>query len=614
MPDWCDRKLGPRMSDHLQGLIKRYGATGAALISAVLVGAAAAAAMLIGCLLFTDMLAGAPETAATAAISAAAAFAMLRPAFSLIEGQIKKERHLEDLVGELRDTQNRLEVSETRFRNIAEAASDWFWEMDADLRFSYFSPRAEEIVGVPIAFHIGKTRAELAGEDINTEKWQHHLDDLENHRPFRDFRFVRRGHDGRLQHLTTSGKPIFDAVGTFQGYIGVGADLTAQIAAEESARLANERLAAAIEGLSELFVLWDPEDRLVVSNERFRRINEPVIETMRPGTLFADHIRAALAKGLYPGAEGREEEWFAERLARHANPTEPFELERQDGQWLLIHEQRFPDGSVATISADITRRKNTELALVRAKETAEEANRSKSDFLARMSHELRTPLNAILGFSQIIRNESFGTIGSPRYREYADDIHASGEMVLSLINDLLDLSKIEAGKFEIRDQVIDLADAVGDVHHMFTDEASAKNLSFETAIEPNPPGLLADPRAFRQALINRVSNALKFTPEAGQVEIQVEVSEGIWISVKDTGIGFPESAVETILAPFGRLDQVETPTVSGTGLGLPIVKSLMELHGGELHIASQPGSGTIATLRFPPSRTVTASSVAAEAD
>ncbi|MEK9722642.1 MAG: histidine kinase dimerization/phospho-acceptor domain-containing protein, partial [Rhodospirillaceae bacterium] len=451
----------------LQSLILRAGALKAAVMAAVATAAvvAGSAGLLVYLMHVTAVTEHHLQIGEVFAITLATAVVCLviaLPSFTLIDERLRKESELERLIEELRITQDRLSASENRFRHIAESASDWFCEMDADLRFTYFSPRAEEVVGVPVAFHLGKTRAELAGEDVATEKWQRHLDDLKNHRPFRDFQFVRKGHDGRLQTLSTSGKPLFDADGAFTGYIGVGSDITPQLEAEETARLAQERLAHAIDQLSELFVLWGPDDRLVMCNEQFRRVNAAIQEATVPGTLFADHIRAGLDAGLYSGVRGHETDWLAERLQRHRNPGEPFELERHDGLWLYVHEQPFPDGSIATISIDITARKSAEREMMAAKESAEAANRSKSDFLARMSHELRTPLNAIIGFSQIIRSETLGPVGTPAYKSYAEDILTSGELLLSLINDLLDLSRIEAGKYEINDDLVDLGDAAAD--------------------------------------------------------------------------------------------------------------------------------------------------------
>jgi len=496
-----------------------------------------------------------------------------------------------------------LAESERRVNDFAEAASDWFWEMDPDLRFTYFSPRSVEVTGVPIDFHIGKTRQELAGEDATTEKWQQHFDDLEARRPFRDFRFMRRGHDGRLQHLSTSGKPIFAADGRFQGYRGIGTDITAEVEAEERAALANQRLAEAIEGLSELFVLWGPDDRLVVCNQRFREINAAAPASTQPGTSFTEHVDMVMALGLYMDAKGREDAWRQERLARHASPTEPFEQARQDGRWLLINEQRLPDGSTVTISMDITQVKRHEAQLIDARDEAERANRAKSQFLANMSHELRTPLNAILGFSDIIRNQSVGPLSDESYVAYGADIHESGQHLLNLISDLLDLSRIEAGAHQLTESDIGLSDLLGALSPVFAQMAAEHEV--DLAVDQPAAGLVvkADERAMRQMLLNLMSNAVKFTRAGGRVDLNVtDTEDGLAIIIIDNGIGIAQAHMATVLSPFGQVASGLAGRGGGTGLGLPIVKTLIEAHGGSLKLDSAVDSGTTVKLLFPAER------------
>jgi PAS domain S-box-containing protein len=257
----------------------------------------------------------------------------------------------------------RLRESEKRVRQFADVASDWFWEMDEDLRFTYFSERVEEVVGVTAAFHIGKTREDLAGEDATTEKWQNHFRDLRDHKPFRDFRYDRKGPDGKLQYLSSSGLPVFDERGKFSGYIGIGSDLTFQIEVEEQVVKANERLAAAVESLVEPFALWDAEDHLVIGNQAFRQINAPLGPLTKPGVTYEEFARALIQHDLIPEARGREDEWLKDRLHQHRNPMGPFEQLRPNGKWLILNEQLLPDGGTATISTDITRIKSTELRL-----------------------------------------------------------------------------------------------------------------------------------------------------------------------------------------------------------------------------------------------------------
>jgi diguanylate cyclase (GGDEF)-like protein/PAS domain S-box-containing protein len=248
------------------------------------------------------------------------------------------------------------DTEENRFQDFARATEGWFWETDAELRFTYMSPNVFDIVGVEPEWHYGKTREELgAPENLSEEAWRTHLETLRRREPFADYVFERLGPAGR-QWMRTSGFPIYDENGDFCGYRGSAMNVTNEVEAKRKADL----LKAAIENLSELFVLWDEDDRLVLCNRHFRDINERVIDTTQPGTKFEDHITAALAAGMYPNAAGRENEWLEERMERHRNPTEPFELKRQDGRWLLLREQKLINGSTATISTDITDRKEAE--------------------------------------------------------------------------------------------------------------------------------------------------------------------------------------------------------------------------------------------------------------
>lgn len=272
-------------------------------------------------------------------------------------------------------------------------------------------------------------------------------------------------------------------------------------------------------------------------------------------------------------------------------------------------------GRVLQTVEDFTARKAAEESLQDAKKLAEEANQSKSEFLARMSHDLRTPLNAILGFSEIIENEILGPIGIEAYKSYAGDIHDSGAHLLDLINDLLDLSKIEAGQYELSETTIALPEVVTQVLRLVEPDAEKKSVGLSACVAENLPQLRADPRSTRQMLLNLLSNAVKFTPTGGQVTVDTCFSaEGLGIKVTDTGIGIAPESLERVFEPFAQLDLASphnagsdrhpTKTHPGTGLGLSIVKALIEMHGGRIEIESELGRGTTATLRFPRERAI----------
>ena len=248
------------------------------------------------------------------------------------------------------------------------------------------------------------------------------------------------------------------------------------------------------------------------------------------------------------------------------------------------------------------------LRLQEATKRAEDANAAKSKFLATMSHELRTPLNAILGFAEIIKDETFGPIGNERYKSYIGDIHSSGAHLLALINEVLDLSRIEAGKHELQEEAIDLVATVEESIHMLDVRISGRGLKLQTAFTDGMPRLWADERAVRQIMLNLLSNAVKFTPQGSSITVKVgwTQSGGQYVSVRDNGPGIPEDEIATVLSTFGRGSQAIKNADQGSGLGLPIVKNLMEMHDGALRLTSRVREGTEATILFPPSRVMAA--------
>ena len=254
---------------------------------------------------------------------------------------------------------------------------------------------------------------------------------------------------------------------------------------------------------------------------------------------------------------------------------------------------------------DMTEQVRAQEQAVSARTAAERANESKSRFLAQIGHELRTPLNAILGFSEVIKDEILGSIGQPIYTDYGKHIHESGCYLLGLIDDLLDMSKLQAGKFELHEDTLVLPEMLMAVVHTIEPLAAKKELRFGVDIPVDLPHLRADDRAVRQVVINLLSNAVKFTPEAGKVMLKAHAADGrISLTVEDNGLGMEPGEIEKVLAPFSQLDNARRTAEKGTGLGLAIVEALMDLHGGTLKIESTPNLGTAATLMFPDARTI----------
>ncbi len=267
----------------------------------------------------------------------------------------------------------------------------------------------------------------------------------------------------------------------------------------------------------------------------------------------------------------------------------------------LSQKRRF---QVTTIM-DITLRKQMEYSLRVAKEQADAANHAKSAFLANMSHELRTPLNAIIGFSEMIIKKTFGPLGHDKYGEYLDDIHMSAKHLLEIINEVLDMSKIEAGKVELDEQEIDMQGLIDSVVRIMTSKAFSTGLEIKEDIADNLPVLYADPRLIRQILINLLTNAIKYSHKSGIIDVRahIDAKKNMEIIVQDYGVGIPKDRIEEAMQPFGQIhDPTHSNSQQGTGLGLPLTKAMVELHGGRLELESDTGAGAKITIIFPRGR------------
>nr|WP_309084153.1 ATP-binding protein [Chelativorans sp.] len=406
--------------------------------------------------------------------------------------------------------------------------------------------------------------------------------------------------------------------------IGIAVDVTEQRTLVQQSEVADQRLRTAIENITESFVLWDASERLVMCNSRYLKDTG-----LDPSEVVRGLSRKDIEARMNPVR-------FERRLPGSTDPSDGITYERQlaDGRWLQVTELKTRDGGTVSVGTDITQLKQHQEKLVdserrlmatihdlsvarraeqergqelvelnrkymRETERAEAANRAKSEFLANMSHELRTPLNAIIGFSELMQQGLFGPLGSERYKEYVSDIYASGTYLLGVINDILDMSKIEAGQFSIHREMIDLSPLIRETMRVVTLQASKKAIELTTDI-PDSVALFADRRAVKQILINLLFNAVKFTGQGGKVTLRARrVAGSLMLTIVDTGCGIPREALRKLGRPFEQVENQYSRSHNGSGLGLAISRSLAELHGGALRIRSAEGVGTAVCVRLP---------------
>ena len=399
-------------------------------------------------------------------------------------------------------------------------------------------------------------------------------------------------HDGRVVDLRTNPAPD-------GGVILVATDVT-----ELNQRTKREnRLLDAVAVAPVAMMVLDSDDRVVFWNEAYLALSP--LGSLEQGMTLEQLLLCFVTDGdmWNPGNDSRR--MVEARLQLHRNYSGPFEEATPAGGWMLTSEYRTSDGGTIVTHVDITERKHAELMLRDARDEAYRASRAKSAFIANMSHELRTPLNAVLGFSEIIRDQLLGPIGEQKYADYASDIYEGGRLLLDMINALLDLSKIEAGQFELADEPVEVMREAAHALRLVGMRAERAGVSTELAVPADLPLVRADPRAVKQMFLNLLSNAVKFTPRGGHVSVSAEVHDGrMAVSVADSGIGIAPEDLEVALTPFGQVHRVARDGSVGTGLGLPLVKSLIEQHDGRLVIDSEVGVGTRVTLWFPRDRLI----------
>jgi two-component system cell cycle sensor histidine kinase PleC len=444
-----------------------------------------------------------------------------------------------------------------------------------------------------------------------------------------DHEFRIRNGAGEWIWLRARAELVQDSPSAAPHLVGIAVDITEQKNLAETSALADQRLREAIEAISEAFVLWDSSNRLVLCNSKYQRLHNLPVESMRTGAPYSE----LAAKGAAPIIDS-EIPVDAKGLARDRCPAKTYVARLTDGRWLQVNERRTKDGGYVSVGTDITALKRHEEQLMESerrllatvselrqsrqsleaqaqqladlaerhleqKARAEMANRAKAEFLANMSHELRTPLNAIIGFSEMMGQQPYGPLGSPKYRDYCSHILESGQYLLHVFSDVLDMSRLEAGRVRLNRSEFGVEAAIKNAIRDVEATAQAKSLAIE--IEVNPiESIHADRDAIERILVTLLRNAVKFTPDGGAISIGAQAfDEQIYIYVEDTGSGIANADLSRLGRPFEQADMTLANGMKGSGLGLAIANSLVELHGGSLRINSALGVGTVVLVALP---------------
>ncbi len=519
-----------------------------------------------------------------------------------------------------------LGVATARLDKALDRGQCGMWDWDVSRGIIFWSRSMFDMLGMPVKgdyLSFAEMANRIHQSDTQLEESVEQL--LDGQITSFDQEFRMRHQDGHYVWLRAR---VALAPGEAEGHphlMGIVFDISQQKLADKLNKEAELRLMDAIENISEAFVLWDADNRLVLCNSKYQQFHSLPAAVCIPGTPYEDVVRSAKEPAITKRTGIRGE---------GGGDGRSFEVQLADRRWLQINERRTKDGGFVSVGTDITALKLQEERLrmserelmmtvrdlqkerlladqqaqrladladkyAREKTRAEAANRSKSEFLANMSHELRTPLNAIIGFSEVMLSQMFGPMGSDKYAEYSRDIHRSGQFLLDVINDILDMSKIEAGRMSLECETLQVDAALDEVMRLITPRAFEGGVSVERQV-PQGFTLWADRRAFKQVLINLLSNAVKFTPEGGRITVSALASNGVMaIAIRDTGIGIPARDIEKLGRPFEQVENQFTKSRGGSGLGLAISKSFVELHGGTLTIRSTVGHGTEVTVTFP---------------
>ena len=499
-----------------------------------------------------------------------------------------------------RRQEEELRQHEARHRLIARATNDIFWDVDLVHKRIDWGDALQPLLGyapdaVPPTLqwwrdHVHPDdRAHVISRissavDSGAASWSE------------EYRFLRA--DGTYATVLDRGFIVRNAAGQAIRMVGVMIDLTALRQRERELQASENRYRTVVESVAEIIFQTDAEGRWTFLNPAWTEVTGFSIDEAL-GRPFLDFVHPDDRE--HNAAQYRS---LLESGQDHTRHEVRYRTKDGGERWVEVFARvmRDENGAVSGglgILKDITHLKLAEAELRRAKEEAEAANRTKSEFLANMSHELRTPLNAIIGFSEIIRDALMGPL-EVRYREYARDIHASGEHLLNIVNDILDLSKVEVGRLELKEEPVDLHELAEACLRLIRPRATDGNIRLHADVPADLPRMRGDPLRLKQILLNLLSNAVKFTPAGGRVDVSVTVSRaGVCLKVADTGIGMRPEDIPIALESFRQLENPTARRYEGTGLGLPLARAFTVLHGGVLDVESELGVGTTVTVTLP---------------
>ena len=488
-----------------------------------------------------------------------------------------------------------LKENQARFKDFAESASDWFWEMDSDLRFTAAPNRYGHVSELRTRADLRRRREELSGFEVDPEVWAAHERTLREHQPFRDFTYRRRMPDGRVKHVSTSGMPVFGEDGEFLGYRGTASDITALVEAQASQAEAENRLARAMELSPGVFALFDSDDRLVICNEQYRAMYETPMAPITPGVTFEDLVRAFAAQVGIGGSDEETETWVAKRLDRRRKPAQSYDYQRSDGEWIEVSDFILEDGSVFTVGNIITERKRMEAELRQAQKMEAVGN-----LTGGVAHDFNNLLGVIMGNAELLED----SLGSDDKQLHA--IVRAATRGSELTQRMLAFSRQQP----LRPQSIDLWALVSGMSNLLT-RTLGETIEIETRTAPDLWSVSADPGQVENVLLNLALNARDAMPDGGKLTIacenvhldasfavcnrEVEAGDYLVLSVSDNGTGMSAEVRARAFDPFFTTKDVG----EGSGLGLSMVYGFAKQSGGQVTIYSEEGRGTTVKLYLP---------------